>query len=473
MSANSRLRSIFSPRSFVIHMCVTSHSNEDTGMASSAAEKTTSKSNQSILKADLKSYPETFHDKLHDDSKSRGLLGLINQIHILPAAYINSRLLSLLAYSLPWHPDLPEHNSLAPPLHEVYLVSIPHSGWPTSLKHWSLYSQGSFFHLVVASGDDQPSLRINTFSLETLKEKLSTFRFHVHCDSVHRWNAWYGTDHAPMIAYNVGQTKFNASQIADLAAFVIRQIVSYSIEEKNCHLFAISLANRIIMAKGGGAIFVGTRVQIAHWDMVTSHDRSRISSPHNQEEGYLLRAPGHSEFFFISFLCSSNLGNQNLNKLTQKTPTNSETSKRSIPYWLNFSAQLSDLRHVAVANAIRRLYLHGSLSPGSFGSLGHSRSLMRHAISQSQQRLRESAKDLMTSVKEFSRDIAGGELANAFRGRRDSNIRLYEKVLIQAKQGDRITRSLLPFHRFVLSISKQDAREAQIRVKNMKTGERA
>lgn len=442
-------------------------------MASSAAEKTTSTSNQSILKADLRSYPKTLHDKLHEDCKRRGFRGLIDRIHILPAAYINSSLLSLLAYSLPWHPDLPEHNSLAPPLHEVYLVSIPHWGWPTSLKHWSLYSQGSFFHLVVASGEDQPSLKINAFSLETLQEKLSIFRFHVHCDSVHRWNAWDPTDHAPMIAYNVGQTKFNASQISELAAFVISEIGSYSIGEKNCRLFAISLANRIIMAKGGGTIFVGTRVQIAHWDMVTSYDRSKISIPYNQEEGYLLRAPGRSEFFFICFLCSSSLGNPNLNKLTQKAPTNSETSNRSISYWLNFSAQLSDLRHVAVANAIRRLYLYGSLSPGSFGSLGLSRSLTRHAFSQSQQRLRESAKDLMISVKEFSQDIAGGELANAFRGRRDSNIRLYEKALIQAKQGDRVARSLLPFHRFVLSISKQDAREAQTRVKNMKTGERA
>ena len=61
-------------------------------------------------------------------------------------------------------------------------------------------------------------------------------------------------------------------------------------------------------------------------------------------------------------------------------------------------------------------------------------------------------------------------MAEAFRGRRTSSLRAYEEVFIRARKGDRFSQLLLPFHRRVLSINEDDAREVWIRVMNREMG---
>lgn len=103
-----------------------------------------------------------------------------------------------------------------------------------------------------------------------------------------------------MIAYNIGQTQFNVTQMKGLAQFIFNAFDKYTKHEKNCQLFALSLATRVLMTKGVGTIFVGTRAQIAHWDIMATIGEQ--SSPYNQEEGFLLRAPSHGKSVSLEYI---------------------------------------------------------------------------------------------------------------------------------------------------------------------------
>lgn len=147
-----------------------------------------------------------------------------------------------------------------------------------------------------------------------------------------------------------------------------------------------------------------------------------------------------------------------------------DLSNRSADHFWNLPALCADGGYMSNAMAVRRLYLHGPYSFGSFDTYGrHTFTLPLvgiHVSAASSKRLRDSAKDIGKAMKEFSRDIANGKLADAVRGRRTSNLRSYETAVITAIKGDSIAYFLLPFHRFVLSISKEDAEEIHRRLGN-------
>jgi hypothetical protein len=84
-------------------------------------------------------------------------------------------------------------------------------------------------------------------------------------------------------------------------------------------------------------------------------------------------------------------------------------------------------------------------------------------------RVKDDGKNIVRSMKELLHDVIDGKWADVFRGRRASNLRQYEAVLINARKGDRIAQFLLPFHRRVMSISKEDAREILIELGNTET----
>lgn len=255
--------------------------------------------NQIVLQADLSQYLDTVHDKLRKDTKKQGLRKLTNRITIIPVAWHNSFELRQLPHAIQWHPSLPEPGASSIPLRDVYLVSIPHMTWPTSLKHWSLYSQGTFFHLVLRGG--RPDLQIDTLTKEQLSSELDCIKEQVRCDNVHRLNAFNAPNrHVPMVAYHVGQTQFNLAQMNCLARFIFERYDRYTKHEMNCHLFALSLGTRVLMTQGLGTIFVGTRAQIVHWDTVAISGEH--SFPYRQEDGYLLRAPSRGRS--ITLECS-------------------------------------------------------------------------------------------------------------------------------------------------------------------------
>jgi hypothetical protein len=85
-------------------------------------------------------------------------------------------------------------------------------------------------------------------------------------------------------------------------------------------------------------------------------------------------------------------------------------------------------------------------------------------------RLRESAKAVVTAIAEFLQDVKHVDIANAVRGRRESNLRAYKDAVVCARKGDKLAEFLLPFHRFILSISEEEASEVRINLANEETG---
>lgn len=143
-----------------------------------------------------------------------------------------------------------------------------------------------------------------------------------------------------------------------------------------------------------------------------------------------------------------------------------DLSNRSTRHVFNLKAVFADLRHESHARAIRNLYLHGPSSIRSFDPHGRYSSRSSYLFASTSESLSEYAKGLTEALKEFAQDLRHGEVAEAFRGRRTSNLRAYEEVFITARKGDRISQILLPFHKRILSISDDDAREVWVRVIN-------
>ena len=169
----------------------------------------------------------------------------MDRIRILPGGWSTSVYLIQLQFAIRWHSALAQYGASSTPLHDLYLVSTPHTVWPASFKHWSLYSQSTFFHLILQG--DKPYFQIDRFTIEQLQSQLDCIDW-----------------------------------------------------QQNCQLFALSISERVVMTKGVGTIFVGTRAQIAHWDTMATN--CEHSSPFSQEEGYLLRDPSHGEIDFLEYL---------------------------------------------------------------------------------------------------------------------------------------------------------------------------
>jgi len=255
--------------------------------------------NQAILQTDLKDYMDTLHDILRKEYKRKKHQELMDRIRILPGGWSTSVYLIQLQFAIRWHSALAQYGASSTPLHDLYLVSTPHTVWPASFKHWSLYSQSTFFHLILQG--DKPYFQIDRFTIEQLQSQLDCIDWQVRCDNVHRLNTHVAQNrHIPMIAFNIGQTQFSVAQIECLAQAISEQFEKYTKWEQNCQLFALSISERVVMTKGVGTIFVGTRAQIAHWDTMATN--CEHSSPFSQEEGYLLRDPSHGEIDFLEYL---------------------------------------------------------------------------------------------------------------------------------------------------------------------------
>jgi hypothetical protein len=251
-------------------------------------EKDSRLSNKQILDDDLNGYLDTYNDLESARSPTTPLgklFSTLDRARILPVAWANSVELSLSDRLLQLDPSLPDYQAPSDIFHDVYLVTVPHWGWPTSRKHWSFYSQGHFFHLV---DKKHPRLAIESLGLDEVESELVAIRRDVDAYDFHNKN---GTKEErkkrlPLVVYNVGQTQFNVEQIQKLAEYVIDQFDSYTLWEKNCHLFALSLMCRTAMRKRDGSIFVGTMAQIINWDL--SLKNHNPNPPFSQYEGFLI-----------------------------------------------------------------------------------------------------------------------------------------------------------------------------------------
>lgn len=249
----------------------------------------------SILETDLSNYPDTLNDvevRESEDRKPKKVLGdritnLLDQIRIVPKGFRNSGFLSNLSSNIQLHSALPKYGSLSAPLYDIYLVKLPKIDRYFSRQHWSLYTQGKFFHVVLQ--ENNLILRIDPSPVtDKLKQELECQN-----DNVHHLDTLSDRSRhiKPLIAYGIGQTQFHVTQIERIAQLIHHSMEKYTMSYKNCQFFVLWLATRTVMTNGIGIIFVGTKPQIVQWDnMAKHHDLFR---PFSQEEGYLLRAPNH------------------------------------------------------------------------------------------------------------------------------------------------------------------------------------
>ena len=183
----------------------------------------------------------------------------------IPPAIGLSQTLARIGLALQWHPDLPKPETGS----HVYLVSRPHWAIPTSNKHWSIYTQGYFYHLTV---DLPGSVLVETTETTTKakttttgrpvlndedlsNESTSCFQFY----SAHR-------NQLALIAYEVGRTDYSSAEVRRIAEWIISHMHVYSRMQFNCQVFAWSLMSRLVMTKRDLFTFIGNGIQLVRWD---------------------------------------------------------------------------------------------------------------------------------------------------------------------------------------------------------------
>ncbi|MCJ1383786.1 hypothetical protein MMC17_006900 [Xylographa soralifera] len=165
-----------------------------------------------------------------------------------------------------------------------------HFRFDSPSKHWSIYSQGHFFHLNAPAKPAQLSGVAQEFFQEIeikpyLKhEDLST----PETDDYKRFMDISGIQ-KPMLALNVGQTDYLPHEIFALAEWVIARMTNYSIYSASCQHFALRMLVRTVMRLGDRSAFLGSTMQIVDWDM----RGSSVSPDHYRsiESGFCVHAP--------------------------------------------------------------------------------------------------------------------------------------------------------------------------------------
>jgi hypothetical protein len=198
--------------------------------------------------------------------------------------------------------------------HHVYVVCSPHEGWPISTRHWSIYTQGFFFHLSAndarkatdgAGEDSSIGKEHNAKAPVSLREEdLSSSLTREYQQALaHAFEK-------PYIAFEVGKTQYSYQQIHKLAAWLIDRLQKYDLREANCQIFALALLRRTVMCQRDCSTFIGNKTQLVDWDMRIRHDPSQ-PTPASKQHGFLLREPkpptersimSRSPFFYVTLV---------------------------------------------------------------------------------------------------------------------------------------------------------------------------
>lgn len=238
--------------------------------------------------ADQTSYPEPLVDRLE---MTAGLLGrwvnppavfekLIDNAEFLDWSRRRARLSS---------PSSVYENALdepSPSSYDVYVVGRAPSGGPELPAHWSVYTQGHFYHLSAEARDVCPpgvacGIRVAANGEDiTLKDD----------DFSPTGNRTTSQDPLSplLIAYQIGQTDYTPCEIFDVGKHIINDMDSYCLFQRNCQHFMNTLIMNILMRKRDNSIFMGTTQQIVSWDL-----ESKCAGDHHNsaEGGCLIVAP--------------------------------------------------------------------------------------------------------------------------------------------------------------------------------------
>lgn len=331
---------------------------------------------------------------------------------IMPVAWDNGKFLS----GLRWLDQLDARLPLSSPQdHSVYLVTVPRGKMKYRFTHWSLYSQGYCYHLAAIgsdalhymeakSGKTSPS-RLNQKMPVALK--LQNVINPVDADFVPPTRK---TQQIALQAYHIGYTRFTSEQIRRLATYIISELKSYNVFNENCQLFALSLADRTVMAQRNCSVFVGDMHQIARWDSTGGFGSER---PFSKLTGYVL----------------------------------SDARKDHTVWWI--AKDWRSLRLNRKAKAIAILYRDGERAVGAYDPSGRREGIryFMHLL----------CRDFPTAkAHEIWEDLKHRKWRDAFFGRLEWRKSSYIREVARARSGDRLAELLLPFHRWSLRVTEEE-----------------
>ena len=374
--------------------------------------------NSKILGPEVLELPPALDDMIYEEPKGfrlRTLDEILDDLlmPVMPPAWHNGKLLS----GLRWFDQLDTRLPLPSPQdHSVYLVTNPRGSLKYRFIHWSLYSQGFFYHLTAIgsdalhymeakSGKTSPSQLNQTMPVAL---KLQNVINPIDADFVPPTRK---TQQIALQAYHVGYTRFTSEQIRRLATYIISGTKSYNVFEQNCQLFALSLAERTVMAQRNGSVFVGDMHQIARWDSTGEFGSER---PFSKSTGYVLAGARKDD-------------------------------KERRTMWAKMSGR-SIYRLDRKAKAIAILYREGERATGAYDPSGR----------------REGIRYIMYL---FYRDLATMEIwedlkhrrwRDAFVGRLEWRKSSYIREVAMARSGDRLAELLLPLHRWILRVTEEE-----------------
>ncbi|KAL8822960.1 MAG: hypothetical protein Q9191_006315 [Dirinaria sp. TL-2023a] len=172
---------------------------------------------------------------------------------------------------------------------DVYIVSRPEifDNPLGSLKHWSYYTQGIFYHL------SAPDLPRDATGKSHNSTKSRDVRCRLKCEDLSDVNSEDYTNlrnrssRRLLLAYKIGQTDYRPEQILQLAEWTVHQLSAYGLFSANCQHFATTMVRRTAMRVCDRSAFAGTALQIADWDL------GRRSQPHINcvERGFIVSPP--------------------------------------------------------------------------------------------------------------------------------------------------------------------------------------
>ena len=379
--------------------------------------------NSEILGPEALEFPPVLDDFRYDTPQGFRLKtldeildDLINPI--MPPAWTNGKLLSGLRWLDPLDARLPPPS---PHDHSVYLVTVPRGRWRYRFTHWSLYSQGYFYHLTAADSDALHYMKAKSGKTSPsqlnrnipVALKLQNVMNPADADFVLPTRK---TQQTALQAYQVGYTRFTSEQIRRLATYIISELKSYNVFDDNCQLFALALAERTVMAQRKCSVFVGDMHQIAKWDSTGGFGSERLFS---KSTGYVL-ADAKDEY----------------------------TNRRTTIEMAKMTWRSLDLNSRASAIAI--LYRDGEYAVGAYDPSGQ-REGIRYIIYCFR-------RDLLATVRahEIWEDLQQRRWRDAFFGRLDSRKSSYIRVVARFRNGGRTAGLLLPFHRWISRITQEE-----------------
>ena len=186
-----------------------------------------------------------------------------------------------------------------PSSHDVFLVVRPRDTVEPpigSLKHWSFYCQGHFYHLS-ARGLHRDG--VGKSSSTSKSEGVSCQLTHENWNDQDR-GAFETCSEAerrkPLVAFKVGQTDYRPYQILRLASWVIEQLPSYNLYDANCQHFVNSMVGRTVMRLCDRTVFMGSKTQIVDWSL-GREDQCHVNSA---DGGWIIAPPLPSRCHMLS-----------------------------------------------------------------------------------------------------------------------------------------------------------------------------